>query len=295
MKLRAFSLLELSIVFVVIGILVSGISAGIDLYQDFRLATARSLTLNSRVGRIEGLMLWLETTSEKSFENPRPKDGDLIGTWKDINPSKISNFNLTQANDTLKPIYISKYKDSSLPALKFNNLQTIEKADVRGYDLFDSTSLTIFLVQNTSGGQDTTLSWVPTNSSGNEIARLNLHLQHNSRSYFDFSKSGVGNGRIEYINNISYVNKNTIFHFMRNNSNMEMAINGAIVASNSASGTIESDLVAPFIVGKLRTDANYTFDGTISEIIIINRPLSSKETIEIEEYLSKKYSIKVSK
>ena len=68
---KAFSLVELSMVILVIGILIAGISQGIDLYQDMRLATARSLTQNSRVGRIDNLELWLETTTEKSFDNMR--------------------------------------------------------------------------------------------------------------------------------------------------------------------------------------------------------------------------------
>ena len=142
-------------------------------------------------------------------------------------------------------------------------------------------------MQNTTGGSDTTMSWIPTNSSGGEIARFNLHLQHNSRSYFDFWKSGSGDGRIEYINTISYVNKNTIFHFIRSNSIMEIGINGAVIATkNNASGDIDGNLIAPFIVGKLRTDAYYLFDGTISEIIIYNRGLSIKEIKEILGALS---------
>ena len=65
---KAFSLVELSMVILIIGILIAGVSQGIDLYQDMRLATARSLTQNSRVNRIEDLTMWFEATSEKSFE-----------------------------------------------------------------------------------------------------------------------------------------------------------------------------------------------------------------------------------
>jgi prepilin-type N-terminal cleavage/methylation domain-containing protein len=54
---KAFSLIEISVVILIIGILIAGISQGIDLYQDSRLAIARSLTQNSRVGRIENLEL----------------------------------------------------------------------------------------------------------------------------------------------------------------------------------------------------------------------------------------------
>jgi prepilin-type N-terminal cleavage/methylation domain-containing protein len=59
MNKKAFSLIEISVVILIIVILIYGVSVGVDLYQDFRLATARSLTLNSRVGRIEDLSLWV--------------------------------------------------------------------------------------------------------------------------------------------------------------------------------------------------------------------------------------------
>ncbi|MFZ9470698.1 MAG: type II secretion system protein, partial [Rickettsiales bacterium] len=37
---RAFSIIEISVVILIIGILVSSISKGLDLYQDFRLTSA---------------------------------------------------------------------------------------------------------------------------------------------------------------------------------------------------------------------------------------------------------------
>ena len=44
---KAFSLVELSMVILIIGILIAGVSQGIDLYEDFRINTAKTLTLNS--------------------------------------------------------------------------------------------------------------------------------------------------------------------------------------------------------------------------------------------------------
>ena len=89
---KAFSLVEISVVVIIIGILIAGVSQGIDLYQDMKLITARSLTLNSRVNRIEDLTMWFESTSEKSFENPNPLDGDRIALWKNINFKLINIF-----------------------------------------------------------------------------------------------------------------------------------------------------------------------------------------------------------
>lgn len=62
---KGFSLVELSIVILIIGVLIAGVSQGIDLLQDSRLAAARMLTQSSRVNSIKNLVTWLETTSEK--------------------------------------------------------------------------------------------------------------------------------------------------------------------------------------------------------------------------------------
>jgi hypothetical protein len=64
---------------------------------------------------------------------------------------------------------------------------------------------------------------------------------------------------------------------------------------NSATSDVNINLVSQFTVGRLNSDPNYLLNGTISEIIIINRSLNSKEIMDIEEYLSKKYSIKINK
>jgi prepilin-type N-terminal cleavage/methylation domain-containing protein len=298
MTKKAFSLIEVSVVVLIIGILISGISTGIDLYQDFKLATARQLTQNSRVGRIDGLTLWLETTSEKSFEKPNPNDGDLIGIWKDINPKSFGFF-LIQPNNANKPIYNRKFRDSVLPSLRFNDSQFIYKDNVVGNQLFDKNIITIFIVQySLSSSMETSLSWTPLASPGVELSRLNLHIAHNSRTYFDMWKSGEGSGRLEILNDgkYNYINRNTIFRFVRNQNYMAMFTNGSEFGSmNSATSDVNINLVSQFTVGRLNSDPNYLLNGTISEIIIINRSLNSKEIMDIEEYLSKKYSIKINK
>ena len=115
---KAFSLIEISIVIIVVGILIAGISQGIDLYQDARLANVRALTLNSRVGRIPDLVVWLETVSEKSFDKNEAIDNAPISKWLDINPIDKSG-NLSYSSLTNRPTY-SLDGINNLPALKFD-------------------------------------------------------------------------------------------------------------------------------------------------------------------------------
>jgi prepilin-type N-terminal cleavage/methylation domain-containing protein len=107
---KAFSLIEISMVILVIGILIAGISNGVDLYDDYRLKVAQNLTKNSRVSRIPDLELWFETTGENSLamgtatftDKPNPVDLDSIGRWNNINPNILPSAlnHATQNNPT---------------------------------------------------------------------------------------------------------------------------------------------------------------------------------------------------
>ena len=63
----AFSLIELSVVILIIGILVLGVTQGNRMMSEAKLKSARSLTTSSPVASIEGLAVWLDSTSENAF------------------------------------------------------------------------------------------------------------------------------------------------------------------------------------------------------------------------------------
>ena len=129
---KAFSLVEISIVILVIGILIAGISKGVDLVYDMRLATARALTDKAPMFGMENLEMWLETTSENSlatgtatFTNVKnPPDKKEIGKWNDINPTLIDpNYKNHAVQGTLgyQPLYIQD-GINGLPALLFDGV-----------------------------------------------------------------------------------------------------------------------------------------------------------------------------
>ena len=66
-KKQAFSLIELSIVILIIGILVAGVTQSSRLVNQFRINSLRQLVVNSPVNSIKDLSLWLETTQTESF------------------------------------------------------------------------------------------------------------------------------------------------------------------------------------------------------------------------------------
>ncbi len=60
----AFSLIELSIVILIIGTLIAGVTQGSRLVRISKLRTAQNQTSTSPVSSIDGLALWLDAVDE---------------------------------------------------------------------------------------------------------------------------------------------------------------------------------------------------------------------------------------
>lgn len=78
MKKNAFSLIELSIVILIIGILIVGVAQSGSLVGKFRLSSARNLTQNSSVASIPGMIFWVDSVSEKSFDDADQDNTDPV-------------------------------------------------------------------------------------------------------------------------------------------------------------------------------------------------------------------------
>jgi len=148
----AFSLLEISIIILIIGILISGISNGIDLYQDYKINIAKNLTQNSRVNRIEGLVLWLESSQKSSFEPANISNGIRITKWKNINPNilpqdrkKYDPFICSWGSDVIYGPQFTENAINSLPSLEFKNGEK-SCLTLNSTPLEISRSMSLFLV-----------------------------------------------------------------------------------------------------------------------------------------------------
>ncbi len=156
---KAFSLIELSIVILIIGIVVAGATQGNRLVMQMRLSAARAQTASSPVASITGLTLWLETTSEKSIIDSETANNAAVSTWYDINPQSISKTNVTQATTSAKPLYVAN-GINGLPSLSFNGAATQNlTASVLGRDLFSTNQVSVFLVQKYTSGDTSTIFW----------------------------------------------------------------------------------------------------------------------------------------
>ena len=67
---KAFSLIELSVVVLIIGILIAGITSGSRLVRNSKLASAAQFTKSSDINSIADLVLWLEPTKKTVLPPP---------------------------------------------------------------------------------------------------------------------------------------------------------------------------------------------------------------------------------
>ena len=272
---KAFSLVEISVVILIIGILIAGVSQGIDLYQDMRLATARSLTQNSRVGRIKDLALWLESTQEISFLKNEARDVVAVTKWNDMNLSSIDRTTTSVLGTA--PIY-RQNSINALPALQFsgNGCFIINHVATSNNNL--KTMFAVFLEnkKNTSSG-----TYLYDNNVLPPQFAFILTTDFAGQLY---GGTGLTSGSIP-------LNKPHILTAVHNTANSFFRISGVQIATGNAG--INNMGSSTRLGGGGCTSVGDSFYGYIGEFIIFDRVLNAKEYLDVETYLSKKWAIKI--
>ena len=276
---KAFSLVELSMVILIIGILIGGVSQGIDLYEDFRINTAKTLTLNSRAGRIPDLVSWIETSMNNSFDDVEGKDGLTLTNWYDINPiiTPNSKKNFTQATSGARPFYFRNVSNG-LPAVRFESGRNL----VFDGGILVNTDFTMFIVERKLSNSAT---WIFHPGVGGCGTNQCFHCGYRNDKDFTIDFYSYG---IDYVNN-NLAGTKTRIHtlFFSKIQGQKYWLNGGENPDFSDSLKISS--VSSSTTNKL----GQFYTGYIFEIIYYNRAIYENERIDIEKYLSKKYNIPI--
>ncbi len=286
----AFSLIELSIVILVIGILVIGITQGSRIMREAKLKGARSLTISSPVNSISNIIFWVDSASEKSF-GANVGNGSAITTWYDLNPQNSIKNNATAAG---LPTYTANVVNG-LPVVRFE-----DDDGSNDFVAFNGSSLamsnyTIFLVAARRSNQNVNLALGGTAVVG---AFINLHVGFylNGTPRFrwaHFSDGGSGTDYVDYAVPVYSVPIFQIHSMTFNSGNGRVYYENSIqrASINTAGAKTPLSSWAGASIG--RFDTNY-FDGDVAEVIIFNKQLSNKERQSVEQYLSQKWGIKLS-
>ncbi len=292
--LRAFSLIEISIVVLIIGILVAGVTQSARLLSQAKISTAKTLTQSSPVSSVKNLVLWVESTSDASFDSTETDDAVTITNWYDINPQNSLKNSFTA---TTKPAYALN-AINGLPAIKFNGSSTIMTSS--NFSNIITGSVTVFAVVK-----------LPASVAAQPL----IGKRVGSSANFQFG-TGTSAAGWQFCDNTCSTNYAA-------GSNAAVSANGAYVASvvytgTSAAGTSTSTGISFFQNGAFSNTITTTtatttspstsvagsltlggdgiggfFGGHIGEVIIFDRAIKKEERQAIEGYLGKKWGIKV--
>ncbi len=307
---KAFSLIELSIVILIIGILVAGVTQSSRLVLAMKLLSARSITTSSPVSSIKDLYAWYDTVMEKSFIESEVSDSSQLSSWYDLNPFTISDkINLVQTDSARKPIYRSS-GINGLPAIYFNGAYFL-KSQSNVSPFFAGGSATLFIVFNSDDvvGQKFMVMYPIQNCAKN--AEIGIAVANVTSGNFGVH-SGCGIGTISN-GNLIVKSESTVISMVFLSSpltpgtlaNIKIYKNGgseqALVGSGGSytqnMGGSYGSTLSPLLIG-LRDDNNnggYNsgFIGKMGEIIAFSRALNTEERQSVEKYLGKKWGIAV--
>jgi len=310
-KKSAFSLIEPSIVILIIGIFIAGITASTILIRNYRLQLARSITESSDVRSIKDLVLWLDVTAPNSLTNSSNlnniSDGEAVKTWVDNNLG-AKKFTFTEITSGGGPIY-KLNGINNLPSLFFDGSVSGEGANAGDclatpYSIkLNPSQFTIFAVTRpvlqTNAG-----TWGAVYSNqldyGTPLTGGFLLYKTTATANSNIFNGSTGNGSTwaftatptislnkSYI--ITYILTGTSssdYRYLYQNGILKDSITGSVsVVHNNSSSVVNS-----FNIGCYSSSSRF-YNGYTSELIMFDRALSDEERTTVEKYLSKKYSI----
>jgi len=308
-KVRAFSLIELSIVVLIIGILIAGVTQSSRILGLTKLSTARTLTKSSAVSSVKSLSLWIDSTSVESFDDAETEDGSVISTWYDISPQTGTKANFSQTS-TARPLYKLNIING-LPAVLFDGTNDF-MTSVNFPNI--STSSTVFMVVKLPSVLAAKPIFSKRSSAGYASSRTNIQV----------STTATAGAAWQYCDDIDGATSQssaTACNYASTNT-PDVAVNSPYVvsivySSNSADGsgttaatginffqngvgsgsaattsnTPNTSVTASLFLGKDGTTSPAFFNSYISELIIFDRALKKEERQSIEAYLGKKWGI----
>jgi prepilin-type N-terminal cleavage/methylation domain-containing protein len=288
MSKKAFSLIELSIVVLVIAIIIAGVTQSSSLLAKAKLQSAQTATKNSPVSGTPDLLMWFETTLDESFAttngNTQNEDGAAIDVWNDINPQSsqklfLINYWGPNGQDEDAEVNYSKVGGpNGLPSIHlliddgFLSLSTNSSlSDGNALTAINASSMTIFAVYLAQYGDmsfDGDGFFFTPNSNTNDD---------------DYRRINFGGG--SFASNSDLMQSTEIASITSNGSNANLYINGANEIDNADASLIQNNDYFE-IWGN-----NFYF----SEFIVFDRVLKDVERQAIEQYLGKKYGVSVAK
>ncbi len=297
---KAFSLVEISIVILIIGLLIAGISKASDLIFDANIASGRSITKSAKVNRMPSLVLWLETTLVESIKDSERYQGSTVTTWRDINPQSTTKFIFKNSGGT--PTYVEPGKNlpaiGSLSDANFFTPGTETSSTALNYtvsEIFPSASATIIMVLKSKNVTADLFTFCPSaGCSAGKTISLGLAVGKPKFIFPNDTADVAATTTLDYNNKAPDV---IIVSAEKDSAGVKIAVNGASAASANNTSTSLSSAFSTTTTGlfKIGGGATAATGVEIYEIIVFSSALNDGDRQSVESYLSKKYNTPVVK
>ena len=289
-KITAFSLIELSIVILVIGLLIAGAIQGSNMISKAALSSARTLTESSPVNSIRSLFIWLDSTSKTNFSDTESNNNSSISAWSPINPTSTSrNIAIYQTTPNRKPKYISN-AINNLPAVQldgfddgfYTSLSTGANAIINNFSIF------VVAQANAPHGGDASKKFLlfPTLVTTAGFAGAGISMGTNGISFYEHAPSYMP-ALLVYSEALS---KPLVLLMEYNNKTPKLYINGTLVKTGTTSS---KNVIPPYAIGGSSAGSQYgVMSGYVGEVIIFSEVLKASDRDYVTDYLKKKWVIK---
>ncbi len=299
---KAFSLVEISIVVLIVGLLIAGISKASDMIFDANLKTGRSLTKGAKVNRMPSLSLWLETTLTESLLDKERYDATTISIWRDVNPQVPAKLIFKK---TGSPKYV-EFGQNNMPAtgftsstvdtdyfLPYNSETSSAVASYSSTQIFSSANATIFMVLKPKSAVTELLNFCPYDSAASTFAcssgkEIKLALDATGNVKFSFISGSATTADI--LSTSSQSKKNLIIvSALKDSAGNKLFINGASGGTTVANtNTATTSFSGTFRIGGVTGVEIY-------EVIVFSSSLNDIDRQNVEAYLGKKFAIPMTK
>lgn len=291
-----FSLIEISVVVLIIGILVAAISTGTDMVKRSKIASAQNLTSNSSISAMKDLVLWFETSLPTSFVSGLG-EGEFVTVWRNHSPY-YSIGNASQSTEANQPVYV-EHATNYIPAVRFidaDNFLTIDGAN----SLLTDSNLNIFVVEDRD---DSDVDDIRNILSSNDDANDNgLDIYYDATDNIVVNVAGTSltfdaplGDSLHYVSLDDgglVVNGETLIRDDLNyylNKRLPEIGSMAAIDATAAVDRIPAGNITNLTIGS----SALSYFGNISEILIFNRRLRKEELVDIFDYFQAKYKLQL--
>ncbi len=276
LKPKAFSLLEISFVLLIVGILIAGVTVGTVVFNKARLSIANTSTESSPVSSISGLNFWVESTIDGGFLE---KD-DRVQVWYDRGGGKSVKNDAVQGTFLNQPSYTGSFGGiNSLPALSFDGTNSYLNVDG---SFLNGSNYTVFVVDKRGSGKSDNYF---IGDSSVTTSNQQLILGYSDNGTVVHSQSGLNSYTASVSGYVGDKSESRIFSFTHDSTvGKKIYVNGVLAGSSSNTNNLSN-------ISTLKVGNGY--QGNLGEVIIFARALKKEERQSVESYLSKKWGVKI--